>query len=64
MDKLDPRMNDRLDKIDEVFTHQIKNIAIGVAAVVVAKNISQAFSMVAVDVGRRLVDLKLPIRWS
>lgn len=64
MDKLDPRMNDRLDKIDEVFTHQIKNIAIGVVAVVVAKNVSQAFSMTVVDVGRRLVDIKLPIRWS
>lgn len=55
---------DNLDKIDEVFTHQIKNITVGIVAVVVAKNVSQAISMTVVDVSRRLVDIKLPIRWS
>lgn len=63
MDKLDPRMDERLDKIDKIMTRQIRNIAIGVAAVAVAKNLSQGLAWTIGDVSRRVLDLKFPIKW-
>jgi len=49
--------------LDRVLTRQVRNITIGVVAVVVARNLSQAVAMTITDVSRRLVDLKLPMKW-
>jgi hypothetical protein len=50
-------------EIDDILTHQIKNVTVAVVVVVIARNLSQALSMATVDVARRLVDVKLPLKW-
>lgn len=55
---------EQLNKLDEIATRQIRNVTVAIVAVVVARNVSQAVSMSAVDVARRLVDLKMPFKWG
>lgn len=50
-------------QLDEILTRQVRNITLGVIAVVAARNFTQAVAMSITDVSRRLVDLKLPIKW-
>ena len=54
----------QIDKIDQALTRQIRNVTIACVVVFVAKDFSQAAAMSLVDVTRRVVDLKMPLKWG